>query len=513
MSHYSKLMPNIHCNKFIKWRWLILLIFPIGWWLTIDYFRYSIPESNKFSDLTIISFAASCLVLYKLKGEIAKELHLWSIYLILLIGHYVKFYLMMYWYHLNSSHLEIFSKLVIFLLSSPKIVIEAYTVATIALCAFASALCLTMTISTKSLLPHQRIQQFNQSRFKFQHRRWIIACGIIWVVISAVILFLYTDLRVNARVDTNGLGGTILKYKLGGILTYSNRLLIPAVFLMLIFLADTFNDRTSSIIIVTAYFVQVALFGFISTSKASIPSAMISLAILWALSGHFTPVRRTLFLAGLTLLPFIFGLTMILRSMREVGEVGHLINLPVAIEVLLSDRNPVLSNSQFTFITRFNGIDTLLPIVKYNPSLNMDKTLEFLQKNDFSVNELYSREVIGYPDVFGVGFSPGLTGCFYLLSGNQIFLGVLIFLYTLLWHILFRYVSNRALVIQPLAITQVSLMAAFTTSEGSINLLPYQLFISLVVIAVGEFSIRFFMQISIVHKKSGSRYISNGSSF
>jgi hypothetical protein len=208
-------------------------------------------------------------------------------------------------------------------------------------------------------------------------------------------------------------------------------------------------------------------------------------------------VRRSLIIAGLTLIPLIFGTAMTLRFMREVGEIGQFKNVPAAIEFLFSDDNFRLVKSQFALITRIAGTDTLLEITRYDPASKLYQIYSYLLDNNFHIGRLYKLEVKGYPDIAGVGFSPGLLGCFYLLSGNQIIVSMCMFIYTFFWHIIFKFIVSKPLVVKPVAIAQVSLFIVNITSEGTLFKLPFQIFLMFCMIVLVELASRKIMGASI----------------
>jgi hypothetical protein len=487
-------------NHSLKLRWLILLIFPIGWWFTIGHFQSMTPLADRFTDLTFISFVASFFILYKLKGDLAKEAHLWTIYFILLVGHYIQFYLMIYWKHIGDINLEIiFSESVVSLLSSLDIVINVYTLSTLALCSFAIAVYFISKSKNNAKHSYKYIQFDEESEkvIYFPKKNFLFICTVLLIVISITLLFIYADLRVNARVNEMGLGGTVLKYKLTGILVYGNELVIPGFFILLIFFADQINEKATLNISIGFYLFHAVFFSVFTTSKAPIPIAIISLAAIWILSGRLTPVRRSLIIAGLTLIPLIFGTAMTLRFMREVGEIGQFKNVPAAIEFLFSDDNFRLVKSQFALITRIAGTDTLLEITRYDPASKLYQIYSYLLDNNFHIGRLYKLEVKGYPDIAGVGFSPGLLGCFYLLSGNQIIVSMCMFIYTFFWHIIFKFIVSKPLVVKPVAIAQVSLFIVNITSEGTLFKLPFQIFLMFCMIVLVELASRKIMGASI----------------
>jgi hypothetical protein len=344
---------------------------------------------------------------------------------------------------------------------------------------------------------------FIQPSIHSPYKKWIILYIVFWIIITTFLLFLQADLRLGARIGPN-FSNPNLPFKLSGIIHYSNTLLAPAVFAFLIFIADEFNNKLALRIGVIAYFLHAVIATVITTSKAPLPMAMLTLAIIWGLSGRLNPGRRNLFLAALPFLSFIFSVVSSLRELREVGEVGSLAKLPDAIAALSDPKNNISSSSKFVLITRIQGIDTLLEIVHYcvsqNITFDFDRIYSILFNSQSDLNAYFATQVLGITSLTGLGVSAGLTGSFYLLFCSSYIVGLAIFFYAMLWHILFQIFSNMPLVIKPIALAQICVLAAATTSEGSLDAAPYQILVVVGIIFIEEALARFLLNASLTTK-------------
>ena len=74
-------------------RWLLLVIFPIGWYLSYDLLS---SELEYYLLLTLVAVLSSAFILMMLRGSIKQQIHLWIIFILYLIGYYVKFYILCY---------------------------------------------------------------------------------------------------------------------------------------------------------------------------------------------------------------------------------------------------------------------------------------------------------------------------------------------------------------------------------------------------------------------------------
>jgi hypothetical protein len=243
----------------------------------------------------------------------------------------------------------------------------------------------------------------------------------------------------------------------------------------------------------------------ITTSKGPIPMAMASLAIVWGLSDRFTRGRRTIFIAAIPLLSFVFSIASSLRALREIGEVGSLAKLPEAIAALSELSQDGSSSSSLVFVTRVIGVENLFNISSYfnfyDVQSNPNWTQEILFNSQLDINDFFAIKVLGIKKLIGLGVSAGLTGSFYLVVANIWLVGLCIFIYTILWHTIFQRISNMPLVTKPIALAQICVLAAGATSEGSLNALPYQIVLILGIILLGECAARILLGIPLIPKK------------
>ncbi|MEL6815389.1 MAG: hypothetical protein AAFP03_11315, partial [Cyanobacteria bacterium J06598_3] len=131
-------------------------------------------------------------------------------------------------------------------------------------------------------------------------------------------------------------------------------------------------------------------------------------------------------------------------------------------------------------------------IIIYNPAANFGEIYSFLFDNGFHIGEFFKTEVRQHSAAVGVGFAPGLVGCFYLLTGSGPAVTVLALVYTFFWDKIFTFTSNLAYITQPMAVAQICLISAANTTEGTLFKLPLQLLIVGVVIVSGEMAVRSF---------------------
>ena len=79
--------------QFDRSGWLLLLLFPIGFWLTEDLFAH---QWNDYVVLNVISLLAGWLVLLRLRRITPESIPIMAILGILIAGYYIKFYFLVH---------------------------------------------------------------------------------------------------------------------------------------------------------------------------------------------------------------------------------------------------------------------------------------------------------------------------------------------------------------------------------------------------------------------------------
>lgn len=476
-------------RKESKIHWLLLAIFPLGWWVTYGFFQERLLS---YTLLSLVSFIACSVVLGKFQMEMMKEIHLWIIFLLFLVGYYVKFYVLLYLVQTDSTDLLVPSfGQGIYSLISETILLEAYQFVTLVFIALCISLAVLLTMGDKARHADTPLYQEND------------ADPIIVVRQGSLILFLSIPILLSLITaylqESTGIGVTssvevVLPYRLAGAIQYIRTDFIPILFLLMIWLADRIKNRLVLIMSVLFHLLHGATSSLLSTSKSGFALAVISLLILWLVSGNFSKIRRNYLLALVPLVILLSGVLSISRGIRNTGDVGTLDSLPTAVFDLFSYAGPIetFMRLALALLLRINGIDPLLYIVRYQPSFDLGRTWSILAEAPIDVNYMYGQLVLDVtsPDLIGVAFSISLLGFFYFVFGNQLATIVGVSCYTLFWHVLFRKIAAAHFILSRVIFTMLAIMLALFTSEGSLQALPIRLFLLLIAGILGESLIR-----------------------
>ena len=94
--------------KKLEVRWFLLAVFPIGWYVS---FELLAADRAYYTILTVVAFLSASLILKMLHGPVEREIHLWIIFILLLFGYFIKFYILCYFKldmsNSNLGHLDV----------------------------------------------------------------------------------------------------------------------------------------------------------------------------------------------------------------------------------------------------------------------------------------------------------------------------------------------------------------------------------------------------------------------
>ena len=496
----------------LNWRLLIsvfLVLTPIlGWFRCRLAMDFGIYYNNLFFEWSIISAVLSSWILHSLRGDITERAHLWVIYITYLIGHYIQFYTLIYWYFTNNNNFYLILARVNYSFNiTPESMLKIYTVSTIGLLGLAIAFFIirirlfSKFSNNNSVLSKRKylnsiktdLPEVISQRTNIAVRKSLVNYAIIVAIIGFTLLLLTIFLNIGARVDAaTGLGRIRLPFKLVGIITYSNKLLIPSISLMLIYLSDMFRVRKAIQISCTFYFLHSLIYSIISTGRSPILVALFSFATISAFSKKLSRSRVVFLVSAFFSLPLFFGIVTTLRFMREVGEVGSIFKVNEALSVLFSNEQLIDTKYLFFLVTRLNGAGTLVNVENIRAKFGSDYILNLLIENNFDFASVFTKQILQNTS-FGFGASPGLTGALSMISNNLFVICCGVILHVILWNFIFKWFSRMNLKAKPMALAQVSILAGFYTSAGTFDKIPLHSALIICIIFICERMLDFFI--------------------
>jgi len=287
-----------------------------------------------------------------------------------------------------------------------------------------------------------------------------------------------------------------LPFRLAGFLMAIQRYLVPLAFLFVIWGADRGRLVRTAKVAVMLYLLYGVTYGLITTSKAGLIFVVASLAGLWVAAGTFS-ARRGWLIAGAFLFAIIFGGYLsgvrFLRADPAIS-VAETIVAPLLAGSSLAGSGVEQSDAPLLLLAislRSVGIDALLNIVAYDPSFSLNRLISVFV-GETSLDQIYGRDVLGLNSdaLTGTAFAPSLFGEFYILTCNIWATGILVFLYTIMWHAVFWFVDRSSMVLRPALLAILLLSVLLYTSGGTTETIPFALGLIYVAGFIGERVIR-----------------------
>lgn len=473
--------------------WLLLIIFLVGWIFSFDLMG---REKIYYTILTVISFLSGSLILIILRGPTKRIIHLWIIFTIFFIGYYIKFYILCYLkLDINSVYLERMHPLELELMNHADLLINYYEMITIIFVVFA-LLTATLVAVDDASKKRYKDYKFIVQRVSVKKSTVKLLLGIT-IVSSLVLIYIQLTLGIGFFSSADRQVNP-LPYRLAGIIMAINKGIIPLLFLMSVWLADTIRSNYLARLSIGAYLLFGIAAGLISTSKASLITVVVSLIILWLVTGSFTRKRLMLLLLVVPFMGLFNGFLSINRIMRDVypdmsifeimGMTGRFFLLT---DTTLSGYEPLSSVSNYLgLIMRINGADSLMNIINYAPAFSLERIWHTLFESSDTIATLYAQDVLGYSQLTGTAFSPSLLGYFEFIFGNVVLVSFGMVGYTLIWHLLFRTFLRARFLTEPIVFSMLIVLVGLYTSEGTLESMPQSIAAITVFAIFGELIIR-----------------------
>jgi len=446
---------------------------------------YSLPLApNNGAYLSFLS-ALSALVAIAVVRELlfckGLTVHLWSIFVILLVGYYVKFAVLAVLYGSAEPGLVgLTGGVAASLLGDARVVITSYELATVAFCAFGLAV-IAVTILFPAHIAGNSLTDHGDDGFRASNAR--SAKSRLLAELLGLTIFVYTvcaAIQLEYGIGVGFLRQESLPFRLAGVLIAVQKYIVPLALLFVIWAADRMRMVKTAGIAVALYLFYGIASGLITTSKASLIFVIATLAGLWVASGTLN-ARRAWLIAGAVV--FSIGFSAYLSAVRflridltmSVWDTIMTPLLPGSAQLGLAADQADTGFLYLAILLRSVGMDALLGIVAYDPSFSFDRIIS-LVTGATSLDQVYGQEVLQRDSYDVSAFSPSLVGGLYILTGSIWATGIAVFLYTIIWHAIFAFVSRSNLVLRPALLAMLLLSVLLYTSEGTIETMPVALF-------------------------------------
>ena len=478
--------------------WALFIIFSAGWYFSLELLD---AQKNYYTILTTIAFLAASLVLKILRGSIKQEIHFWLLFLIFIVGYYIKFYVLCYFkINIDSDYLAMMYPLELDRLNRADLHIRYYEMVTTVFAVFSlliAALVLPVRVTKK------KSEEYKFSISNIEIKKSIIKRLLAIAIVSSLTLF-YLQLKLGI-----GLASAVdrevnpLPFRLAGIVMLTINGIIPLLLLISAWLADTIRSSNLIKLTIGTYLLFGVVAGSLSTSKASLISVVLTLLILWLVTDTFTKKRLLLLLLIVPFMGLFNTFLSINRTIRSSNpDVGPFEILLEIVAFLFSTDTVILGYDQpieyvanyWGLLLRINGADSLMNIIEFSPEFSFLRAWDLLFISSDYIATLYAQDVLGKYYETGVAFSPSLLGSFYFIFGNIALVCCAMILYTLIWHLLFCALRRAKLLIEPIVFSLLIVALGLFTSEGTLEAMPQSIGIIIVFAIFGELLVRWVVK-------------------
>lgn len=477
LGEYRSYQSQTRRLRFISLRWLLLLFFIVGYFITWSHIREYADYYLGMSAMTLVFLA---LLLSRLDRPIRLALPVWLILAFYLAGYYLQFY----WMLLDpdfffSVHWGLPS-----LISSSQDVLRAYTTVSYSFVLF----CITGWVALGTLprtVRTRRIGSFVRTEYR--------TVSLVLCLLVPVLMVLTTAAVSATGIAVMGAESVQLPFRLAGVIYYS-RGLIPALLALLVWTSDEAGLGRR-----TVFGLALALLYGLSdillrSSRGALLSLFLLLFVLFVISGHLSAQRIRLFASVLLLTIFAFPLVTAYRWIRaanissgaDLGQVmAEVLGTSSASSASLLGAASIGAQS---VILRLNGMSSLLPIVSSDLApIPPDQLGVVLGQTGTS--RYLTFEILGYPPQYIGASAPSLLGWMYLVGGNElVLLGTVVFVLAswLIW----RYMSLLRLRSLPVVQALFIMFIFSQLSEGTIDGIGLQMVSTAVSMATCELLVR-----------------------
>jgi hypothetical protein len=455
------------------------------------YVQPIVPNDSAYIiSLSGVSALVAIMVVRQLLRYRGLTIHFWVIFIVLLIGYYVKLCILALLYGSTSpGFVGLAGEGAEFLMSNTPVFLTSYELTTISFIGFGLAVLVITGFSSARTARHSETGYLDVRSQVTKPRFFLGLLGLVTLIyaVGATVQLIY-------GIGVGFLRQEELPFRLAGVLIAIQRYLVPLGFLFVIWGADRGRFVKTSGAAVMLYLFYGITYGLITTSKAGLLFVIASLVGLWVSAGTLSTKRGWLII-GTFLFSLVFsGYITQIRGLRADPTISVMetILAPLVSAPTIGDSAVEQSDTLLLFLAislRSVGIDALLNIVAYAPAFSLDRLISVLV-GETSLDQIYGQDVLGLRRDFVTAFSPSLVGALYILTGGIWATGISVFLYTIIWHKVIRFVDRSSLVLKPALLAMLLLSVLFYTSEGTIETVPFVFGLIAVAGLLGECVIR-----------------------
>ncbi len=276
----------------------------IALFVSVTYYVLPIVPNHSayIISLNAVSGLVAIMVVRQLLRYRGLTIHFWAIFIVVLMGYYVKMGILALVYGSAAPGLvELAGEGGAFLLGNTPVFLTSYELTTISFFGFGLAVLLVTGFSSARTARHSETGYLDVRKQLAKPRFFLGLLGLATLIyaVGATVQLIY------------GLGVGVLRqeelpFRLAGVLQAVQRYLVPLVFLFVIWGADHGRLLKTSRTAVVLYLLYGITYGLITTSKSGLIFVIASLVGLWVSAGTLS-TKRVWLIVGIVLFSLVFS--------------------------------------------------------------------------------------------------------------------------------------------------------------------------------------------------------------
>lgn len=457
-------------------RWLLLLIFVAGYFLTAGKFQSS---QGQYAVYSLVSLAVCALLLARLDRFDKVSIAVWVALTIFLVTQYVRFYSLV----IDPGFLRnMLSNEGWQALHSEEALIGGFRLATIAFVVF----CLTVFIVshwTSGDRQANSVERLVVADTKLYERAAITLLVLvpILMLVLGYLAYVYHIGQLGSSAKVN------LPFRMAGLIHYSRLVVLPALLMFLVYAAYRAGRHGIVSIGFLLFLTHGLMDVLIKTSRGALFLSLLSLAFFAMVGGYkLRRMEKYAFGAAIAMAAIAIPLIHQYRLLRNsglgiTGAVSGLAGMPWNFGTMVWD------SIRFIYF-RLPGIEMPIAILGTDGQPLGSRAFEVLSLPN-GVADYLTYTVLSFPHGTPHSFAPSFLGWFYLIGGvlwvviGGVSLGLLV---TMFWKKLIelRIHSNH------IAQTMFLLILFTAMTEGTLDVMRYYVVVAIVSIVSIEIAMR-----------------------
>lgn len=390
-------------------KWGLALLLVAGYFITFKYINSCESHPARYFLSSALLLGACSFLLAQVKLLEQRFLAVWFVLLLFIVVYFTRFY----WIAIDALPVQVMlpPKPWLHMVESREQLLQAFELSVVAFTGF--------SVSTVGLFYFAKTKSSEVTQNSVPVVQAIDSGVILWMLWEAVLLMLILG-YVSYVFHIGEMGtapGTVLPFRLNGVIFYVRTILIPLVLLLAIYILERNGDIFASRFAILVLILHAIMDMFLRSSRSSLLLGLLLLLFL-IMVGGLKITRNERILGGVMLMAGIFMVPLMTqyRRMRVQLDMSFLDAFSSAVTALGGDwLGQIFSGMKFVLF-RMPGIESLWCMLSWNAKPLGVSALEVLaSKSGIAGYLTYSVYNIAESD--HTLLAPGFVGWFYLVGG------------------------------------------------------------------------------------------------